>query len=137
MSVSEDLLRYIEKSPTSYQAVEEAAALLSQEDFLELQESENWEICYGGSYFVRRNDSSLIAFSIPEEFQAAHICASHADSPLLKIKENPEIRKLGKYVLLNVEKYGGMLMNPWFDRPLSVAGRVVIPSRDGRNGGIG
>ena len=87
MSVSEDLLRYIEKSPTSYQAVEEAAALLSQEDFLELQESENWEICYGGSYFVRRNDSSLIAFSIPEEFQAAHICASHADSPLLKIKE--------------------------------------------------
>lgn len=65
----------------------------------------------------------MIAFSIPKkECRKFHIIASHSDSPAFKIKENPEMRVENAYTKLNVEGYGGMLMAPWFDRPLSVAG---------------
>ena len=81
---------------------------------------------------MTRNNSALIAFCIPEkESRVFHIMASHSDSPSFKIKENPEIKVDNSYVKLNVEKYGGMLMAPWFDRPLSVAGRVIIRRNDG------
>ena len=82
----------------------------------------------GGKYYVTRNDSSLIAFIMPKEqdFENFQIAAAHSDSPAFKIKENPEMTEDNHYVSLNVEKYGGMLMAPWFDRPLSVAGRVIV-----------
>ncbi len=81
---------------------------------------------------VTRNHSALIAFTIPEkESWKFHIIASHSDSPSFKIKENPEIVVEKTYVKLNVEKYGGMLMAPWFDRPLSIAGRVIV-RKDGK-----
>ena len=102
--------------------------------FTELSEKECWDIHPGGTYFTTRNHSALAAFSIPEErADHFHILASHSDSPALKIKENPEINVEGMYVRLNVEPYGGMLMAPWFDRPLSVAGRVIARER-GRSG---
>ena len=76
---------------------------------------------------MTRNDSALIAFAIPEEEAKGYrIMASHSDSPTFKIKENPEMEAEGRYVKLNVERYGGMICAPWFDRPLSVAGRVVV-----------
>ena len=76
---------------------------------------------------MTRNDSSLIAFTIPAaEMKGMRIMASHSDSPCFKVKENPEIETEGHYVKLNVEKYGGMLCAPWFDRPLSIAGRVIV-----------
>ena len=84
---------------------------------------------------MTRNDSSLIAFTIPKHpFQGMRIMASHSDSPSFKIKENPEMESEGHYIRLNVERYGGMLFAPWFDRPLSVAGRVIVkdPSSDGK-----
>ena len=79
-------------------------------------------------YYVTRNDSSIIAFRMPEneDFYNFQISAAHSDSPAFKIKENPEMIEDSNYVTLNVEKYGGMLMAPWLDRPLSVAGRVII-----------
>ena len=77
------------------------------------------EITKGGRYFVTRNDSSIVAFTIPETgFTGYRIMASHSDSPTFKIKENPEMEVDHKYVKLNVERYGGMLCAPWFDRPL-------------------
>ncbi len=80
-----------------------------------------------GKYYVIRNGSALIAFRIPKrDFLGFQIMASHSDSPSFKIKENPEMDVEGHYVKLNVEKYGGMLCAPWFDRPLSVAGRVIV-----------
>ena len=80
-----------------------------------------------GCYFTTRNGSALIAFSLPEgEWNGFRIAASHSDSPSFKIKENPEMEAEGHYVKLNVERYGGMLCAPWFDRPLSVAGRVAV-----------
>ena len=122
---------YIE--PTAFQAVDEMQKRLTENGFEVLSEKEYWKLIPGGKYLVTRNNSALIAFCIPEkESRVFHIMASHSDSPSFKIKENPEIKVDNSYVKLNVEKYGGMLMAPWFDRPLSVAGRVIIR----RNGGL-
>ena len=130
---TEKLLDFIEKSPTAFQAVDEMQKRLTENGFEVLSEKEYWKLVPGGKYLVTRNNSALIAFCIPEkESRVFHIMASHSDSPSFKIKENPEIKVDNSYVKLNVEKYGGMLMAPWFDRPLSVAGRVIIR----RNGGL-
>ena len=121
------LLKFIQKSPTAFQAVEEMKKRLEKEGYKELKEEEHWEIIPGGNYYVTRNNSALIAFSIPKNpVWKFHIMASHSDSPALKIKENPEIEVEKAYIKLNVERYGGMLLAPWFDRPLSVAGRLIV-----------
>ena len=133
IETTEKLLDFIEKSPTAFQAVDEMQKRLTENGFEVLSEKEYWKLIPGGKYLVTRNNSALIAFCIPEkESRVFHIMASHSDSPSFKNKENPEIKVDNSYVKLNVEKYGGMLMAPWFDRPLSVAGRVIIR----RNGGL-
>ena len=135
IETTEKLLDFIEKSPTAFQAVDEMQKRLTENGFEVLSEKEYWKLVPGGKYLVTRNNSALIAFCIPEkESRVFHIMASHSDSPSFKIKENPEIKVDNSYVKLNVEKYGGMLMAPWFDRPLSVAGRVIVkdPSTDGK-----
>ena len=127
IETTEKLLEFIEKSPTAFQAVDEMKKRFTEGGFQVLSEREHLNLIPGGKYVVTRNNSALIAFAIPEDSPFAfHIMASHSDSPAFKIKENPEMKVDGSYVKLNVEKYGGMLMAPWFDRPLSVAGRVVV-----------
>lgn len=124
---AEKLLAFIRKSPTAFHAAAVMKETLADRGFQELSERDYWNLEPGGNYMVTRNNSALIAFSIPEKApKCFHIMASHSDSPSFKIKENPEITVEKAYVKLNVEKYGGMLMSPWFDRPLSVAGRVVV-----------
>lgn len=124
---AEKLLAFIRKSPTAFHAVDTMRKTLADQGFQELSEKDYWKPTPGGRYMVTRNNSALIAFSIPEDApRRFHIMASHSDSPTFKIKENPEITVEKAYVKLNVEKYGGMLMSPWFDRPLSVAGRVIV-----------
>ena len=121
------LADFIQKCPSPFHAVKAMADLLTENGFEELKENEKWNVAPGGSYFVTRNGSSLIAFTVPaREMKGMRIAASHSDSPTYKIKENPELDVEGHYVKLNVEPYGGMLCAPWFDRPLSVAGRVII-----------
>jgi len=130
--ITEKLLTFLENSPTSFHAVENMAARLRGEGFEELKEADCWSIEAGGRYFVTRNMSSLIAFRVPgKDFTGFQIISSHSDSPTFKIKENPEMKVEGRYVKLNVEKYGGMLCAPWFDRPLSIAGRLVVRTADG------
>ncbi len=124
---AEELLQFLEKSPTCFQAVQVMKEILAKAGFEEITEDTAWFLKKGGNYFVTRNDSALIAFSVPENPVGGYrIIASHSDSPTFKIKENPEMTVDEKYVKLNVERYGGMLCAPWFDRPLSVAGRVVV-----------
>lgn len=124
---AEKLLAFIRKSPTAFHAVDSMRKTLADQGFQELSEKDYWKLTPGGRYMVTRNNSALIAFSIPEDApRRFHVMASHSDSPTFKIKENPEITVEKAYVKLNVEKYGGMLMSPWFDRPLSVAGRVIV-----------
>ncbi|WP_044933095.1 M18 family aminopeptidase [Butyrivibrio sp. AC2005] len=123
------LTDFIKKSPTAFHAVAELRERLLAEGFDELDESEKWSLDKGGKYFVTRSGSSIISFKIPaEDYKGFYMIASHSDSPSFKIKENPEIEAASAYVTLNVEKYGGMLCAPWFDRPLSVAGRVMVKS---------
>ena len=125
------LLDFIEKSPSCYQAVEQAVKELENAGYVSLAENQKWELNYGGKYYVIRNDSSLAAFHIPQQRPAGfHMIASHSDSPCFKIKENPEMAVENRYMKLNVEKYGGMILSTWMDRPLSVAGRVVAKQKE-------
>ena len=106
---------------------------LNQHGFTELLEGEKWNLKEGGKYYVSRNETSLIAFQIPKkEFAGFQIMASHSDFPTFKLKENAEMSVENQYIKLNVEKYGGMLCAPWFDRPLSVAGGRLLVKKDGK-----
>lgn len=121
-----EILSIIDNSPTAFHVVENAKSKLDSQGFIGLKESEVWELKAGGKYYVTRNDSSIIAFMIPgKDYKGFRIIASHSDSPCPKLKEDYEVDGCG-YVRLNVEKYGGMILAPWFDRPLSVAGRILV-----------
>lgn len=130
MDVTSGLLSFIQKSPTAFHAVENIAGQLRAEGFTELSEGAAWNIVPGGKYYVTRNGSSILALKAGGRLEryAFQIAASHSDSPTFKVKENAELEVRGKYTQLNTEGYGGMLCAPWFDRPLSVAGRVVVRS---------
>lgn len=132
--ISKQLIEFIDKSPTCFHAVKTMSDMLRGEGFTELRENQKWHIEKGGRYFVARNGSSLIAFTIPEQdMKGMRIMASHSDSPTFKIKEDPEMEADGHYIKLNVERYGGMICAPWFDRPLSVAGRVIVRNSSGNS----
>lgn len=125
------LFDYIANSPTAYHACAHTADILRNAGYKELYESDNWKIKAGRGYFVRRNNSSLIAFRVPSaEATGFMITASHGDSPCFKIKENSEIADK-YYVKLSTEGYGGMIYSSWFDRPLAVAGRVTVKTERG------
>lgn len=129
---SENLLRFIGDSPSCFHVVANISAELEKNGFVRLQENRSWALQPGGSYYVTRNSSSLIAFRLPEaSLDGFQLICSHTDSPVFKIKENPELGTDKKYTKLNVEKYGAMLCAPWFDRPLSVAGRVLVKEAGG------
>ena len=124
--ISRDLIHFIAKSPSTFHAVRGIKAALLYAGFTEIREEDTWQIEKGGKYVVTRNGSALMAFTVPQEgAEAFHVTASHCDYPTFKIKENPEIAD-GPYVKLNVEGYGGMIMSTWLDRPLSVAGRLLV-----------
>ena len=126
-NTTNELLNFIDNSPTPFHAVENIISTLKENGFTPLYENDEFNLSSGGRYFITRNTSSIIAFELPkEEMLAFNIVASHSDSPMFKIKENPEIVKDGYYISLNTEKYGGMILHTWLDRPLSIAGRVII-----------
>lgn len=128
----QELIQFLETSPSCFHAINNIKNTLSKEQYVQLRENEKWQIRRGGRYFVTRNDSSVIAFTVPEQDMAGmRIIASHSDSPAFKVKENPELEADGHYIKLNVEGYGGMLCAPWLDRPLSVAGRIIAKDSSG------
>lgn len=121
---------FIISSPTPFHTVDTVKKELNKNGFTELKETENAEIKKGGKYYFTRNLSSIIAFKMPEEkFSGFNIAAAHTDSPCFKIKDNAQTDD-GAYIKLSSERYGGMLCASWFDRPLSVAGRVCVKSGD-------
>lgn len=132
---AKEMLAFIEKSPTCFHAVDNIKKLLDEAGFVELDEKKVWKVLPGNAYYVVRNDSSIIALRIPkecEEIKGFHMVASHSDSPTFKVKENPEMIVEDRYVKLNTEKYGGMILSTWLDRSLSVAGRIVVRGKDER-----
>lgn len=125
--VAAELLTFIKKSPSTYHVVENIKNTLLEQGYEELKETQEWKVKSAKGYFVVRNDSSVIAFRMPSKApKGFHIVASHSDSPTFKVKEKPEMAVEEKYIKLNTEKYGGMILSTWLDRPLSVAGRVVV-----------
>ena len=129
------LLDFIKKSPTPFHAVRAMSEILEQSGFKRLNESEPWSIANeepGERYYVTRNDSSIIAFELNQSLveNGLRMVGAHTDSPCLKVKPNPEIIN-NNYLQLGVEVYGGALLNPWFDRDLSLAGRVSYLNEDG------
>ena len=129
---SGELLRFIQEHPSVYHVIEGQRRILLEAGYEQLLESQHWTLREGGKYFLTRNHSALIAFQVPKKrFRGFMLMASHSDSPALKVKENPEITVGGLYKKLNVELYGGALLAPWLDRPLSVAGRLLVRTSEG------
>ncbi|MCM1127119.1 MAG: M18 family aminopeptidase [Lachnospiraceae bacterium] len=126
-TTAQKCLNFIGESVSCYHAVEAAEKRFAEVGFQLLKERERWKLQRGNSYYVKRNDSSIIAFRLPkEQMQGFHIAASHSDSPCFKLKTSPELLTENHYLRLNTEIYGGMIYSTWFDRSLSVAGRVVL-----------
>lgn len=126
-----DLMNFLDASPTAWHAVATARHRLQEAGFIELSEHNYWEIQPGQRYFVSRNGSSLCAFVAPKRFpKQLRLLASHTDSPSLKLKPNPEIRK-HRAILLGVEVYGSPLLSSWLNRDLGIAGRVLYTDRSG------
>ena len=124
------LMDFLDASHSVYHAVAYISKILDQEGYTHLVEGDDWTLEDGGKYYITRNMSTVIAFRIPHGEPAGFLLsASHSDRPSFKIKENGELES--KYIRLSTEKYGGMLMAPWMDRPLSVAGRVMVETPTG------
>ena len=131
-NINNELISFLDNSPVSFFAVKNMCETLNKEGYTRLYEGQAWELEAGKGYYVTRNDSAVIAFRIPKkDYTGFQMMASHCDSPVFKIKTNAEITIDNSYVKLNVEKYGGMICSPWLDRPLSVAGRIVVSTEDG------
>ena len=134
---AQEMLEFIRISPTCFHAVANIGRMLEAAGFQQLQEKEEWKLEKGGRYYTERNDSSVIAFVIPEKevgIRGFHMAAAHSDSPCFKIKEKPELTVEEHYLRLNTEKYGGMILSTWLDRPLSVAGRLAVKNGNGIEG---
>ena len=129
-NLTQDLFTFIEQSPTAFHVAASAARALEDAGFRQLREQDPWDLRPGEKCYVTRNQSSLVAFRVPERLQGFMIGAAHTDSPCLRIKENMELRLQG-LTRLDAEKYGGMLMSTWLDRPLGVAGRITVATETG------
>ena len=132
LDLTEELIDFIEKSPTAFHAVAEIRRRLLDQGFQELTEAEAWHLAPGQTYFTTRNQSSLIAFKVAEDTHdySFNLVASHSDSPHYRLKERAELKD-DKYLRLNTEPYGGMIAQSWLDRPLSLAGRVLVEEEGG------
>lgn len=124
--IAQNLIDFIDKSPTMFHTIETIKQKLVNQGFIHLHQHEKWNLKIGGKYYITSNDSALIAFVIntdtPEE-EGFRMIGAHTDVPGFRLKPSPEIQK-ENYLILNTEVYGGPILSTWFDRPLSIAGRV-------------
>lgn len=127
-----DMLAFIDKNPTAYHTCDTVRKNLLDAGFEELLESAKWNLVSGKDYFVSRNGSSILAFRMGNDLTdySFNVAAAHTDSPCFRIKENSELKTEKHYTRLNTEGYGGMICSTWMDRPLSVAGRVLVKEGD-------
>ena len=127
------LLAFLAQSPTPFHATTGLAALLDGAGFEALPETADWALRPGGRYYTVRNGSSIVAFVLGADARqraGIRMLGAHTDSPCLMVRPRPESTRQG-YFQLGVEVYGGVLLNPWFDRDLSLAGRVVVRTAEG------
>ena len=126
----QNLCDFLDASPSVYHAAANVAAMLEAAGYRRLSEGDKWALEKGGKYYFTRGGSAVMAFKVPEgDPQGFLMTASHCDRPTFKVKENPELT--GAYTRLAVERYGGMIMSSWLDRPLSIAGRALVETETG------
>lgn len=133
LKFAQQLIDFIYESPTAFHAVSTVKGMLGTYGFRELKEEDKWNLEKGSKYFVTKNDSAIAAFVVGKgdvEEQGFKIIGAHTDSPTFRIKPAPEITSEDNYIKLNTEVYGGPILNTWLDRPLAVAGRVTIRSKN-------
>ncbi|GAA0083611.1 M18 family aminopeptidase [Clostridium sp. CTA-7] len=127
-----DLIDFLYKSPTAYHSVKTIKERLDLNGFSEIKESEEWNLQKTGKYYVIKNDSALISFTVGNgeiDKDGFRLIGAHTDSPGFRIKANPEMVSEGKYLKLNTEVYGGPILYTWFDRPLGLAGKVTVKGK--------
>lgn len=125
-----DFINFLDNSPSCYHATANLVELLLKDGYVQLHEHEDWFFNPGGKYFMVRGGTTLIAFRIPKCTPTGFMMsAAHVDRPTFKLKGRGEVK--GAYTRLPTEKYGGMIMYSWLDRPLSIAGRVMVETEDG------
>jgi len=130
--LNQQLFSYLKSSPTPFHAVTNIEHYLTQRNFFRLQENEKWDLKQGQSYFVSRENGAIIAFSLGLNNSVEHgfrMLAAHTDSPCLQVKPLADVKE-NSFLKLGVEVYGGCLLNSWFDRDLSLAGRVCCEMMD-------
>lgn len=131
-NLAQRLIDFIDQSPTAFHTVENIKKLLMVKGFVELKLNEAWPIVPGEKYFLTMNDSALIAFSAgtgDPEREGFRILGAHTDSPSFRLKPSPEI-PMEHHIKLNVESYGSPILSTWFDRPLSLAGRIILRGKN-------
>lgn len=129
MNNTQELLEFINKSKCAFQGAYEVKAILDKNGFSEIKECDKWDLKKGGKYYVMKNNSAVIAFEVGSgeiEEEGFRLIGAHTDSPGFRIKPSAEMTVEGHYVKLNTEVYGGAILSTWFDRPLSIAGRVTL-----------
>ena len=128
VEAAQDMIGFISECPSMFHTAATVRARLDAAGFTYLPEGEPWHAKRGGAYYTTRNNSSVIAFKVGSKLDDYHfqLTAAHSDSPTYKVKAVPELAGPGEYVRLNVEAYGGVMDHTWFDKPLSVAGRVLV-----------
>ena len=129
MNNTQELLDFINKSKSAFQSAYEIKSILDSEGYVQIREEDKWDLKKGGKYYIIKNDSALIAFEIGNgeiESDGFRLIGAHTDSPGFRIKPNPEMLVEEQYLKLNTEVYGGPILSTWFDRPLSIAGRVTL-----------
>ena len=133
--IARSLMEFLDKSPVNFLAVKTVGSRLDDAGFVRLDPRESWKLEPGGKYYITKNSSAIFAFVVSTEGPASgfRIISAHSDSPCLRVKPNAEMISDGGVVKLNVEVYGGPILYTWFDRPLSLAGRVVLRSDDPLN----
>ncbi len=126
--MTEKMIRFIQKNPTAFHVTDTIRTVLKEHGYEELLESRPWNLQKGHGYFVCRNGSSILAFQIGNDLDdySFNIAAAHTDSPMFKLKEKAELEVCSHYTRLDTEGYGGMICSTWMDRPLSIAGRLLI-----------
>jgi len=132
MSTKEKFFDFLDSSTSPFAVIENSAKLLDNAGFRLLRFEEPWELKEGGSYYVKLYDSALFAFNIGKDIDSDTILrmsAAHTDFPCFRIKPNPDMREKG-YLRINTEAYGGMILSSWFDRPLSISGKVALKSKN-------
>lgn len=130
--LANELIDFLYNSPTAYHAASSVKEILDKEGFQELFESASWKVKKGGKYYLKKNDSAVIAFTVGNgeiEKDGFRLIGAHTDAPGFKIKPNAEMVGENHYLKLNTEVYGGPILYTWFDRPLGIAGRVIVKGK--------